>query len=167
VYLRTFQVFYFSSLVTEHRHVQVFLDNMSNQLTDDEENENPSLSSTLRTTQRASQSQLLTKIYYPDTLYPDNYSFFADRGDTKSSQVKSPPPPSMDTSDQYPITSIDSTGPPIILSTIPKQATTESGIIDRQSKYSVSDTGFFLFTFYFIVTYTFIPSFHSIFFSAS
>ena len=28
---------------------------------------------------RADRSQLLTKIYYPDSLYPDKYTFFTDR----------------------------------------------------------------------------------------
>jgi hypothetical protein len=29
--------------------------------------------------QRQLHSNLLTKIYYPDTLYPDSYTFFTDR----------------------------------------------------------------------------------------
>lgn len=32
--------------------------------------------------QRSSQTRLLRKIYYPDTLYPDSYTFFTDRSAT-------------------------------------------------------------------------------------
>lgn len=110
---------------------------MSHQTTIDEEHENQDSSSSLPTNQRASQSQLLTKIYYPDTLYPDNYSFFADRGDTSSSsQIKSPLP--MDLNDQYPVT--DPTNPSTMISTVSKQPTTEIDIIDRHTKYPVSNT---------------------------
>jgi len=101
----------------------------------DYENQPSSSSSLLPSTQRASQSQLLTKIYYPDTLYPDNYSFFADRGDTSSLQIKSQLP--MEPTDQYPTT--DPTIPPTIISTLPRQATTEIELIDRHSKYAVSN----------------------------
>jgi hypothetical protein len=109
---------------------------MSHQTTVDEDYENQiSSSSLLRTNQRASQSQLLTRIYYPDTLYPDNYSFFADRGDTaSSSQIKSPV--TMEPQDQYATT--DPSCPPTIVSTVPRQGTTEIEIIDRPSKYAVS-----------------------------
>ena len=114
---------------------------MTHQTTVEDDCENEITSSpVLPTKQRASQSQLLTKIYYPDTLYPDNYSFFADRGETASSeQFKSPVP--MEPQDQYPTT--DPTGPPTIVSTIPRQGTTEIEIIDRASKYAVSIPGFF------------------------
>lgn len=71
----------------------------------------------------ASQSQLLTKIYYPDTLYPDTYSFFADRTETRSTPIVLPS--SMDTNEQYP-------------SVIAKPAMTEIEIIDQQGKQPVS-----------------------------
>jgi hypothetical protein len=122
---------------------------MSNQTTVDEDCESQTAPSLLPTTQRASQSELLTKIYYPDTLYPDNYSFFTDRGDTASSRAKSPLP--MDSIDQYPTTTTDPTGPPTSVSTVPKHTKTEIEITDRQSKYPVSSTCFFYFSFYFIV----------------
>jgi hypothetical protein len=116
---------------------------MNDQTAVDENYENQvSSSSSIPTNQRASQSQLLTKIYYPDTLYPDNYSFFADRGDTASSQVKSPLP--MDTNIQYPTTITDPTGAPSILATVPRQPITEIEIIDRQSKYAVSNIYIYL-----------------------
>jgi hypothetical protein len=116
---------------------------MNDQTAVDENYENQvSSSSSIPTNQRASQSQLLTKIYYPDTLYPDNYSFFADRGDTASSQVKSPLP--MDTNIQYPTTITDPTGAPSILATVPRQPITEIEIIDRQSKYAVSNIYIFI-----------------------
>lgn len=67
------------------------------------------------TRSRADRSQLLTKIYYPDTLYPDTYSFFTDRSTA------------MDPSDSNP----DAT-------TIPKPATTELELIERQTSYAVS-----------------------------
>jgi hypothetical protein len=113
---------------------------MIHQTTVEEDYENP-IASSLITNQRTSQTQLLTRIYYPDTLYPDNYSFFADRGDTASSQIKSPLP--MDPSDQYPTT--DTSDRPAIISTLSRQPTTEIEIIDRPNKYvvSISFTNFF------------------------
>ena len=65
---------------------------------------------------RPVNSELLTKIYYPDTLYPDTYTFFADR--RGASRVRSPP-----------------MNEP---STIPKQATNEIEINERQNKSPVS-----------------------------
>ena len=80
------------------------------------------------TNQRASQSRLLTKLYYPDTLYPDNYSFFADRGDTTStSHIKSST--AMESNEQY-----SSTEAP----TMPRSGTTEIEPVDRHTKYPVS-----------------------------
>ena len=116
---------------------------MTHQTTVEEDCENQiSSSPVLPTKQRASQAQLLTKIYYPDTLYPDNYSFFADRGETASSEhFKSPVP--MEPQDQYATT--DPTGLPTIISTIPRQGTTEIEIIDRGSKYAVSIRFFYSF----------------------
>ena len=117
---------------------------------DDDEDENLPSSSTIPTHQRASQSQLLTRIYYPDTLYPDSYSFFADRTEANSAKARLAPTTTlaMNNNEQYPtaVTS-DSLGPPSNLSTISKQATTEIEIIDRQSKYPVSVTGFCLHSF--------------------
>jgi len=136
---------------------------MKRQTQVDEDYENQvSSSSLLSTNQRASQSQLLTKIYYPDTLYPDNYSFFADRGDTASSQTKSALP--MDPNEQYPTT--DPIGPPTIISTLPKQPTTEIEIVDRRSKYAVSNTYLFHFLIWFFVLFTFFLFCNSGFFSS-
>ena len=75
------------------------------------------------TKEHTTQSQLLTKIYYPDTLYPDTYSFFADRTQRRSTPIGLPL--SMDTNEQYP-------------SVIAKPAMTEIEIIDQQGKPAVS-----------------------------
>ena len=115
---------------------------MSHRTTIDEDDESPISSSTVLTNnQRGSQTRLLTKIYYPDTLYPDNYSFFADRADTSVPPVRSSSP--MDPSHQYPTT--ESASPPVIVSPLSRQGTTEIEIIDRPNKYVVSQAGFFLF----------------------
>lgn len=99
---------------------------MKRQTQVDEDYENQvSSSSLLSTNQRSSQSQLLTKIYYPDTLYPDSYTFFADR--------RSQP---MDANDQSPTTDPQRTSTNMVA--IPKQATNEIEMTERQSKYSVS-----------------------------
>ncbi len=89
---------------------------MNNQSTDtDETDKQPS-----KANRRPFRSELLTKIYYPDTLYPDNYTFFADR----RSQ-------SMDTNDPTE-TSINTTA------TIPKPTTTETEMNEQQNKSPVS-----------------------------
>lgn len=80
-----------------------------------------------RENQRSAGSELLTKIYYPDTLYPDNYRFFTDR---QSSQGRSSL--WMDVNDQNPNT--DSIKP---------MSACSQGMIDietseEQNKYSVS-----------------------------
>jgi len=136
---------------------------MRHQTAIDEDYENQASSSPppLPINQRASQSQLLTKIYYPDTLYPDSYSFFADRGDTASSQIKTSLP--MDRNDQYPTT--NPTCSPAIISTVSKQATTEIEIIDRPTKYVVSNTCLIHFPIWFIVLFTFFFLHASLFFS--
>ncbi|UJR28258.1 hypothetical protein I4U23_009508 [Adineta vaga] len=85
--------------------------------------------------QRPVHSQLLTKIYYPDTLYPDNYSFFTDRGDTTTTTSKEKTSLPMDLNNQYPATATDLTNSPPSMSTIPKQSTADVEIIDRQGKY--------------------------------
>lgn len=109
---------------------------MRHQTTIDEDYENQA-SSSLPLYQRASQSQLITRIYYPETLYPDSYSFFADRSDTSTTlQINDPLP--MDPSDQYPVSEL-SNPPPTISSTLHKQPTTEIEIVDRHSKYPVSN----------------------------
>jgi hypothetical protein len=88
---------------------------------------------------RASQSQLLTKIYYPDTLYPDNYSFFADRSESTTPKGTSSLP--MHPNGHYPTTTTTTTesndSPPSV-STMSKQATAEGEILERQGKYPVS-----------------------------
>jgi hypothetical protein len=94
-------------------------------------------SSTTTTNQRPFRSDLLTKIYYPDSLYPDSYTFFADRTDTVRSSR-------MNTQDQYQSATTDSTRPSINAATIPKQAMTENEMIERHSKTPVS-VGFFSF----------------------
>lgn len=115
---------------------------MSHRTTIDEDDESPIPSASLLTNnQRASQTRLLTRIYYPDTLYPDNYSFFADRADTSVPPVRSSSP--MDPSHQYPTT--ESASPPVIVSPLSRQGTTEIEILDRPNKYVVSQAGFFLF----------------------
>jgi hypothetical protein len=68
---------------------------------------------------RPIRGELLKKIYYPDTLYPDGYTFFADRRGR-----------SVDTN--------ESTGASNNTATIPKQATIDIEMTERQSKYSVS-----------------------------
>jgi hypothetical protein len=104
-----------------------------------EDHENLSLSSVAPINQHVSQSQLLTKMYYPETLYPNSYSFFADRSDTISSKVRSPIATlSMEANDQYTSASADVSGHSNNLSTITKQGNTEIEIIDRPSKYPVS-----------------------------
>ncbi|CAF1273032.1 unnamed protein product [Adineta ricciae] len=85
--------------------------------------------------QRPVQSQLVTRIYYPDTLYPDNYSFFADRSDLPTNS-KDQTSLSMDPNNQYPTTTTDLNNSPPNLSTIPKQSSTEIETIDRQGKYA-------------------------------
>ncbi|CAF3855551.1 unnamed protein product [Adineta steineri] len=108
---------------------------MSNHITVIEEDENQIISSLLPINQRATRSQLLTKIYYPDTLYPDYYSFFADRRDTTSPRVNASL--YMDQNEQYPTTTtMDTTGSPISMPSMPKHPTTENEIIDRQNKYA-------------------------------
>jgi hypothetical protein len=96
---------------------------MNYQPTIDEENEKQQ--STTTTNKRPIRSELLTKIYYPDTLYPDSYTFFADR--------RSQP---MDANDQSPTTDPQRTSTNMVA--IPKQATNEIEMTERQSKYSVS-----------------------------
>lgn len=94
----------------------------------DEKTASPSSSLLPPTNQRAKQSRLLTKLYYPDTLYPDNYSFFADRGDTSSTaHIRSTI--AMESQEQYP-----STDQP----TVPRTGTTEVELVDRHTKYPVS-----------------------------
>lgn len=96
---------------------------------------------------RASQSQLLTKIYYPDTLYPDNYSFFADRADSTTTRGNSSLPmhspaehyPSSSTADADPV------GSPTTMTNI--AAVAESEVLERQGKYPVSISGFLVCSF--------------------
>ncbi|CAF2342298.1 unnamed protein product [Rotaria sp. Silwood2] len=107
---------------------------MNNETIVDEDHENQASSSLLPTNQHASHSELVTKIYYPDSLYPDNYSFFADRGNTPLSKAKSSLP--MDTTIQYPTKTVDQTDPPTVISIVSKQATTEIETIDQPRKYS-------------------------------
>ncbi|CAF0958309.1 unnamed protein product [Rotaria sordida] len=95
---------------------------MSNQTTNDEDQQQSIAN------QRAVHSELLTKIYYPDTLYPDNYSFFADRD---SSQVRSL---RTNSNDQHP--TIDSIRPSTQPITISNQPTIEIETPERQSKHS-------------------------------
>ncbi|CAF1338341.1 unnamed protein product [Rotaria magnacalcarata] len=102
--------------------------------------------------QRASHFELLTKIYYPETLYPDSYSFFADRADRKLSQAKSSLP--METTVQYPTKPVDPIDHPTIVSTVSKQGTHEIEIADRQRKHSVSDTCLFEYSFYLVIIMT-------------
>ncbi len=101
---------------------------MNNSSTNDEKNDQEQ---SIATNKRLSRPELLTKIYYPDTLYPDSYTFFADR---RSPQLNSQ---SMDTNDQY-----STTDPPEIsrnnTATIPNQTVVEIEMTERQSKYSVS-----------------------------
>lgn len=99
---------------------------MNNQSTNDEENDKQQTTSN----RRPFRSEFLTKIYYPDTLYPDSYKFFADR---RSPQQRSQ---SMDTNNQNPTTDANET------STIPAPVSTqlknEIELIERQNKTSVS-----------------------------
>jgi hypothetical protein len=94
---------------------------MNNQPTNDEDQKQQSIA-----TQHPARSELLRKIYYPDTLYPDGYTFFADRG---LSRVRSPP---MDINEQ------DSTRFTVNTATIPKQTTNDIEMMERQNKYTVS-----------------------------
>ena len=73
------------------------------------------------TKSRPIRPEFLTKIYYPDTLYPDSYTFFADR--------RSAP---MDADEQA------STKPSVHTATLPKQIINEIETTERPSKYSVS-----------------------------
>ncbi|CAF0975336.1 unnamed protein product [Rotaria sp. Silwood1] len=96
---------------------------MSNQSIDDEDQKQQSIAN-----QHSVQSELLTKIYYPDTLYPDNYSFFADRD---SSQVRSS---RTNSNEQHPTTeSIQRSTQPVNIS---HQPTIEIETPERQSKHS-------------------------------
>ena len=96
-----------------------------------------SLPSSIPAKQRASHPQLLTRIYYPDTLYPDSYSFFADRSESTAAKQRSPPP-TMDINNQQPPSITDTTAPSTLPSAVYKQTTTDIEIIDRQTKYPVS-----------------------------
>ena len=87
--------------------------------------------------QRASHPQLVTRIYYPDTLYPDSYSFFADRSESTAAKQRSPPP-TMDINNQQPPSITDTTAPSTLPSAVYKQTTTDIEIIDRHNKYAVS-----------------------------
>ena len=108
---------------------------MNDKTTVDELQENhESLSSSMN--RRASRCQLLTKIYYPDTLYPDSYSFFADRTSVTSTQAKSSL--IMDENLQYPVKPMNSTDAPTIISTLSKQSAAEAEAMDQKRKYAVS-----------------------------
>jgi hypothetical protein len=88
---------------------------MNNRPPSDDENEKQqSLSNS-----RPVRPELLKKIYYPDTLYPDGYTFFADRR-------------------SRPIDTNEPTGASNNPATLPKQSTIDIEMIERQSKYSVS-----------------------------
>ncbi|CAF1386635.1 unnamed protein product [Rotaria magnacalcarata] len=99
---------------------------MSNQVVNDEDQQQ------LKRKQRHLSSELLTKIYYPDTLYPDNYTFFTDR---ESSQARSSYT-DVDTNDQNPTT--DSLRPSTFPITIPSQTTVEIETLGNQRKHTVS-----------------------------
>ncbi|CAF3884152.1 unnamed protein product [Rotaria sp. Silwood2] len=96
---------------------------MSNQSINDEDQNQQAM-----TNQRSVQSELLTKIYYPDTLYPDNYSFFADRDSSHVRSLRT------NSNDQHSTTeSIKLSTQPV---TISHQPTIEVETPERQSKYS-------------------------------
>ena len=112
-----------------------------NSTTDDETLNDGNLpSQTIK--QRSSQIELVTRMYYPDTLYPDGYSFFADRTDQQNPLSRDKAPVhilTMDSPDQYPTSSTtDPMGPASHVSTISKQENDEIEIIDRPNKYPVS-----------------------------
>ncbi|CAF3693411.1 unnamed protein product [Rotaria socialis] len=99
---------------------------MSNQSVNDEHQQE------LKRKQRHLPSELLTKIYYPDTLYPDNYTFFTDR---ESSQARSSYT-DVDASDQNSTT--DSLRPSTFPIAIPSQTTVEIETPGNQRKHTVS-----------------------------
>ncbi|CAF3482111.1 unnamed protein product [Rotaria socialis] len=108
---------------------------MNNETIVEQNHENQDSPLSLPSHQHASHFELLTKIYYPETLYPDSYSFFADRADRKLSQAKFSLP--METTVQYPTKPVDPTDHPTIVSIVSKQGTPEIEIADRQKKHSV------------------------------
>ena len=75
-------------------------------------------------------SRLLTKIYYPDTLYPDSYTFFTNRTSA-----------AMDTHDQT-STNTDIRRPSIHTQSVFRQNTTEIETNERQNQSSVGITLF-------------------------
>ncbi|CAF4552031.1 unnamed protein product [Rotaria socialis] len=97
---------------------------MSNQSVNDEHQQE------LKRKQRHLPSELLTKIYYPDTLYPDNYTFFTDR---ESSQARSSYT-DVDASDQNSTT--DSLRPSTFPIAIPSQTTVEIETPGNQRKHT-------------------------------
>ena len=90
---------------------------MSNQSSKDGD-ENDKQSST--TNPRLVRQELLRKMYYPDTLYPDTYTFFA-----------SPRSRAVDMNEPTTTTTTNAT-------TIPRQPTIDIEMTERASKYSVS-----------------------------
>ena len=102
------------------------IDTMSNQSTNEKDDEQQPV-----TNGRPVCFELLTKIYYPDTLYPDNYTFFADR---ESSQIRSIV---MDLNDQQHSTT-DTARPLTNLTPIPEQPIAEVESSVRQSEHPVS-----------------------------
>ncbi|CAF3185989.1 unnamed protein product [Rotaria socialis] len=125
---------------------------MNNETIVEQNHENQDSPLSLPSHQHASHFELLTKIYYPETLYPDSYSFFADRADRKLSQAKFSLP--METTVQYPTKPVDPTDHPTIVSIVSKQGTPEIEIADRQKKHSVSDTCLFEYSFYCVIILT-------------
>lgn len=116
---------------------------MKNPSNDDEETDSTSGSLDRKKT-RTSQRDLVKRIYYPETLYPDNYSFFTDRTDPNSNLRENPPIHilNMDSNEEYRNSSTTDPGaigsPPNQLSAPTKLETNEIEIIDRTGKYSVS-----------------------------
>ena len=90
---------------------------MSNQPSKDEEEKDKSSSAS---NQRPIRGELLRKMYYPDTLYPDTYTFFAS-------------PRSRSTDPNEPTTTLI-TNPSNIL----RQSNTDIDLMERQNKYTVS-----------------------------
>lgn len=90
---------------------------MSNQPSKDEEEKDKSPSAS---NQRPVRGELLRKMYYPDTLYPDTYTFFASPR-SRSADPNEPP------------TTIATNS-----SNNLRQSNTEIDLMERQSKYPVS-----------------------------
>lgn len=99
---------------------------MSDQPTNEEEKQQDTEA---KRNPRLIQSELLKKIYYPDTLYPDNYAFFSEREPLRQS-------PNLDGNDQQ--TTTDSARTTTLSTRIPPQIVVELETPEQFHRHSVS-----------------------------